>query len=103
MTQNLSQIKFENQDNPAEIRQKLSNLSLSKELLEFINSGFRIRYKNETLQIRSAIPSFLVDSELEQNQILKEFWEELAVFGITSKLEYRDCCETGCFGCQIFG
>lgn len=102
-TTNSEIIIFDACDNPDQIKQKLSKLILSKELVEFINSGFRIRYKNEVLQIRSSIPVFLVDCQLEQAQILGEFGEELNVLGIKNKLEYRDCCQSNCFGCQIFG
>lgn len=98
-----SQINLLTGDNHKEIKQKLSQLDLSKELWEFINSGFRIRYKNEALQIRSQIPTFLANCELEQAQILGEFTEELKILGIEAKLEYRDCCQSNCFGCQIFG
>ncbi len=102
-TTNSKIIIFEASDNPDKIKQKLSKLILSKELIEFINSGFRIRYKNEVLQIRSPIPAFLLDCELEQAQILREFGEELNILGIKNKLEYRDCCQSNCFGCQTFG
>lgn len=101
-SQKLQKIEFQNDDNPHQIKQKLSKLALSKELLEFINSGFRLRFKNEILQIRTQVPVFLTNCELEQTQILGEFAEEMDILGIKTKFEYRDCCQSKCFGCQIF-
>ena len=98
----LQEIAFQTDDNPDQIKQKLSKLALSKELLEFIDSGFRLRFKNEILQIRAQVPAFLENCDLEQTQTLREFAEEMELLGIKTKLEYRDCCQSKCFGCQIF-
>ena len=85
-----------------EIKNILFEFNLSTEFREFIRSSFRVRFKNQVLQLRAKIPIFLENCELEQNQILREFQEELQLIGINSKLEYRTCCQTGCFGCTTF-
>lgn len=86
-----------------EIKNGLLKLDLSWPLREFVQSSFRLRVKELCLQIRSEVPAFLVDCESEQAQILREFSLELAFLGFDNlKLEYKNCCQTNCLGCQTF-
>ncbi len=94
--------------NQSEIKAELHKLELSSDLKTFVDNAFRVRVKYReatnlmTLQLRCNSPVDYEDElDLEEQRIiLQDLVRESGIDYVV--LDYKECCNTGCQGCEDY-